>query len=107
MPPPFAKATGGKPNAEPVVDSQPIPAPQILPAEVVPVAPVFKKTDTFGLTKSVSMALAVMLMLVLVLDAFLVYHRKTIRVSGHNLAHLMILFVLLVVLNLINRGVIL
>jgi hypothetical protein len=88
---------------EPVLEIN--PAPQVLPAVVNPV-PV-RKTDTFGLTKSVSMALTFMLMAVLALDALLIYRRRVIRVSGHSLAHLMVLFVLLVVLNLINRGVVL
>lgn len=75
---------------------------QVLPAIVANV-PV-RKADVFGVTKTVSIALAIMLILVLAVDAFLVYERKTVRISGHNLAHLMILFVLLVVLNLISRG---
>ncbi|MDO8515023.1 MAG: CAP domain-containing protein [bacterium] len=66
-----------------------------------------KKTDYFGLTKAISLALTLMLVVVLAVDAILVYRRQTVRVSGHNLAHMMILLVLLVVLNLVSRGVIL
>ncbi len=65
------------------------------------------KTDYFGLTKAVSLALTVMLMVALAIDAILIYRRRTVRVSGHNLAHLMILLVLFIVLNLVSRGVIL
>ncbi|MCL4397686.1 CAP domain-containing protein [Patescibacteria group bacterium] len=65
------------------------------------------KIDAFGLTKTVSVALTVLLLGVLVVDSALVYRRKTVRLSGHNLAHLVLLIALLVALNLIGRGIVL
>lgn len=65
------------------------------------------KIDAFGLTKTVSLALTILLLGVLVVDSFLVYRRKTVRLSGHNLAHLVLLLALLVALNLIGRGIVL
>lgn len=64
-------------------------------------------TDIFNLTKMVSMGLTGILLGVLVIDSILVYKRKTVRLSGHNFAHLLFLLALLAVLNLVGRGIIL
>ncbi|MEK7565588.1 MAG: CAP domain-containing protein [Patescibacteria group bacterium] len=79
----------------------PPPAPPVI-GEVKSV-----KIDLFSLTKKFSFGLVSLLMIVLAIDAILVYRRRTIRISGHNLAHMMMLVVLLVVLNLVGRGAIL
>jgi hypothetical protein len=63
--------------------------------------------SAFGLTKGVSIALVAILSLVLVADGFLAYRRKTVRLSGHNFAHLIFLVAVLVALNLLGRGIIL
>lgn len=65
------------------------------------------RIDLLGVTRGVSSTLVLFLMGVLVVDGILVYRRKTVRLSGHNLAHLLILVTLLMALNLIGRGVIL
>lgn len=65
------------------------------------------KIDMFGLTKTVSMGLILVLLGVLVVDSILVWRRKTVRLSGHNLAHLILLLALFVALNLIGRGLVL
>lgn len=65
------------------------------------------KISAFGLTKAVSMALIAILSLVLVVDGLLAYRRKTVRLSGHNFAHLIFLLAVLVALNLLGRGIIL
>lgn len=65
------------------------------------------KMTPFGLTKGLSTALIVLLVGVLLIDGFLVYKRKTVRLSGHNLAHLLILIAVLVAINLIGRGAVL
>lgn len=65
------------------------------------------KIDVFALTKTTSLALAVILLGVLLVDGFIVYRRKTVRISGHNFAHLMLLLALLAALNLIGRGIVL
>ncbi len=63
--------------------------------------------NAFSITKTVSLALIVMLMGILAIDGILVYRRKTVRISGHNFAHLMMLLAVLVLLNLVGRGLIL
>ena len=65
------------------------------------------KLDIFQLTKAVSLVLTVFLIFVLGTDMVLVYKRKTVRISGHSLAHMMLFIVLLIVLNLVGRGVVL
>lgn len=62
--------------------------------------------NPLGLTKSLSTGLILFLMAVLLVDGFLVYKRKIVRLSGHNFAHLLIFMALLVALNLIGRGAI-
>ncbi len=63
-----------------------------------------RPTDVLGLTKNVSSGLIVALVALLMIDSILVYRRKTVRLSGHNLAHLMFLLGALVIINLISRG---
>lgn len=63
--------------------------------------------DGFNLTKNVSSAILLMLIAVLIVDSLLVYRKKIVRLSGHNLAHLIFLIVVLVALNLLGRGVVL
>lgn len=65
------------------------------------------KLNPFTLTRNVSLALVAMLMTVFVIDGILVYRRRVVRLSGHNLAHLLMLLAVLAALNLIGRGVIL
>lgn len=102
---------GTPPSGEPTVEA-PIKPLNNIPVQSTSSGMVLKvettkKTDQFGLTKAISLALTLMLMVVLAVDAILVYRRQTVRVSGHSFAHLMILLVLLIVLNLVSRGVIL
>lgn len=102
---------GTPPSGEPTVEA-PIKPLNNIPVQSTSSGMVLKvettkKTDQFGLTKAISLALTLMLMIVLAVDAILVYRRQTVRVSGHSFAHLMILLVLLIVLNLVSRGVIL
>jgi hypothetical protein len=63
--------------------------------------------DFLVVTRNVSTVLLVILISVLILDGIVVYRRKIVRLSGHNYAHMMILLAVLVVLNIIERGVIL
>lgn len=65
------------------------------------------KLDVFKLTKNVSFGLIVALLGILVVDSLLIYKRKIVRLSGHNLAHLLFLLAVLVALNLIGRGLVL
>lgn len=85
--------------------------PVVPPAEAQSVSPVENassiKLDAFKLTKNISLGLIVILVGVLVVDSFLIYKRKTVRLSGHNLAHLLFLLAVLVALSLIGRGLVL
>lgn len=81
------------------------PAGEILNIEVPKTNP--PRFDPFTLTKNVSTGLVAALMGVLVIDGILVYRRRVVRLSGHNLAHLLMLLAVLAALNLIGRGVIL
>ena len=98
----FGAKTAGIPTVE---ENEPLP-----PAGVVLNTETVKpqvKVDVFSLTKTVSLVLTVLLLVVLIVDSFLVYRRKTVRLSGHNFAHLIFLLALLVALNLIGRGIVL
>jgi len=63
--------------------------------------------DIFSLEKTLSMALISLLFLILVVDGVFVLKRKTIRVVGHNIAHLIFLMALIGLLFLTQKGVIL
>lgn len=102
---------GTKPVGEPTVGDTP------LPTDVVSQAPgatvlnsetrkPLMKIDVFSLTKNVSMGLIVIMLGVLVVDGFLVYRRKVVRLSGHSYAHVLFLLAVLVFLNLLGRGII-
>lgn len=105
---------GTRPGAAPTVEapakpSAPTPSTpsggQILNLQTPPSPPA--KFNPFSLTKNISLALIVALMAVFVIDGILVYRRRVVRLSGHNLAHLLMLLAVLAALNLIGRGVIL
>lgn len=91
-------------KAEPITSSTPS-AGKILNIQTPPTNP--PKFDPFTLTKNVSLGVIALLAVVLVVDGVLVYKRRIVRLSGHNLAHLLMLLTVLAVLNLINRGLIL
>ncbi len=99
-------------KALPVV-SKPVPQVGVLPSQNA--APVVTgttptpgpKVDVFLLTKNVSLGLIAVLLAVLLVDSFLAYRRKTVRLSGHNFAHLVFLLAVLVVMNIIGRGLVL
>ncbi|MBI4099620.1 hypothetical protein HY440_01290 [Candidatus Microgenomates bacterium] len=99
-PPPVASPPAEQPK--PVTAT---PPGEILNLETPKFSP--PKFDPFTLTRNVSFGLIAMLMAVLVVDGILVYKRRIVRLSGHNLAHLLMLLAVLAALNLIGRGVIL
>ncbi len=114
---------GTKPGTAPSVEAPtlqiptPIPTPtplaspagEILNLQVPPTSPTTEtpKFNPFTVTRNVSLALVGVLMAVLIIDGVLVYRRRIARLSGHNLAHLLMLLAALAALNLIGRGVIL
>lgn len=65
------------------------------------------KIDVASLTKTISLIFAAVIVALLLVDAVMVYRRKIVRVSGHNVAHLLIFAAVLVALNLLHQGMIL
>jgi hypothetical protein len=66
------------------------------------------RLDIYSVTKNTTTGLVVLLAGVLVVDSILVYRRRTVRLSGHNFAHLLLMLAVLAALNLIGRtGIIL
>lgn len=101
----FGTKPGGVPSVEAPLVSTPVASGSSQSSESGIV--LNTKMTPFGLTKGLSTALIVLLVGVLLVDGFLVYKRKTVRLSGHNLAHLLILIAVLVAINLISRGTVL
>lgn len=75
----------------------------IVQSEVVSSVP---KIDIFRLTKSFSFFLTIFLTLLVILDVFIVYKKKIIRIGAHNLSHLIFLLALLTVIWLTTKGVV-
>lgn len=104
---------GTKAVGEPTVDDAPLPldvvsqasGTSVLSNETSPPSSKIK-IDVFSLTKNISTVLIVGLLGVLVVDAVLVYKRKIVRLSGHNFAHVLFLLAVLVLMNLLGRGLI-
>ena len=63
----------------------------------------FPLFSAFTLTKSLNLALALLVMLVLAIDGWLVWQRKTIRISGKSFVHLS-LFTLIVILIFLSEN---
>lgn len=100
--PATSSAQPATPAAQPVSSTN-LPG-QILNIENASQQPRF---DIFSVTRNLSLGLVMVLIGVLVVDSALVYKRRIVRISGHNLAHFMVLIAVLVLLNVIGRGVIL
>ncbi len=64
------------------------------------------KFDILSLSKTLAFGITMLLLAALVIDAVLIYKRKTVRISGHNIAHMLILITVLVAVTLIGRGII-
>lgn len=102
---------GTKAVGEPTVEDAPLPmdvvsqasGTTVLNSETQRSNP---KIDVFSLTKNLSMGLILVMLGVLVVDAVLVYKRKIVRLSGHNFAHVLFLLAVLVLMNLLGRGII-
>lgn len=74
--------------------------------ESVKTTPTNQVIDVFKVTKIALLGLSIFLLLLLVWDAFLAYHRKAVRISGHNFAHFLILMAVVLTVLLIKRGTI-
>lgn len=62
--------------------------------------------DFFATSKNLASLLAGVLLLVLILDGVIIWRRRIVRISGHNVAHIIFLAGLLVALWVTNQGVI-
>lgn len=60
--------------------------------------------DINSLNKGLTLLLLTLLMVVLIMDGILIWRKKTIRISGHNFAHLIFIGALLTVIWLTGRG---
>lgn len=75
-------------------------APQVLSVVSKP------KIDIFRLTKILSFALGLFLIGLIILDAVIVFRKKIVRVSGHNIAHVGFLLALITAIFLTSKGMI-
>lgn len=67
------------------------------------------KTPLFNISfvnKSVSLFILGLLIIVLVLDGLVIWQRKTLRISGHNFAHIIFLLAIIAVIWLTGTGAI-
>lgn len=65
------------------------------------------KIDIYRLMRWISLGSIMFLLGLLVIDAIVVWHKKVVRLSGHNFSHVLILLVALIAVSLIGRGIIL
>ncbi len=65
------------------------------------------KIDVRLVTQIVSFGFIGIVLALLIIDMLLVYRQKTVRISGHNSAHILLFLALLVVLQLVSGGLIL
>lgn len=79
------------------------PLKAVLPASRVIQKPL---VDILALSKVLTAGTALFLIAVLLTDALLVYRRKTVRISGNNLAHIILLGGVLITILFLGRGVI-
>lgn len=90
------------PAAAPIAVVSPPPT-AVLPA----ISPIPQpKYDILGITKNLALGLTLVLLGVLAVDTILVYQRKTVRISGHNFAHALVLVMVLAAISLLGRGII-
>lgn len=63
--------------------------------------------DPFEVTKNASLILVIVLLIILCIDGIVVYKNKVRRLSGHNIAHVTYLLILLLSMYMLERGSIL
>lgn len=97
----------------PKVTLRPSPTLTPQPPPLVEVAPVILSSaknqpliNAFSLSKAFSLGLIGFLIFVLTLDGLLIWRRKTVRLSGHNFAHIFFLISILGVVIISHPGVI-
>lgn len=102
---------GTKPSGTASVEPEsPSPAVEVVPkTEFQSVAGenvTIPNMNVFDLTKMLLLGLGLFLIAVLMIDAFVVYRKQAIRISGHNMAHFLLLLATVVILILVKRGAI-
>lgn len=109
--PPVAAASFPSPTLSPILPT-PTPMPSYLSAEI-PVAPgsggniLRPRFDIIALMAGFSSTADLFLIGILVVDGFLIWQRRTVRLAGHNFAHILFLGSILGVVWLKSLGVIL
>ncbi len=100
------------PEAASQIAQSPVIVPEVesKPASIQTVASAFaavSKKPVFNIptvSRDVSYIFVGVMMIVLVLDAFLVSRRRVVRVTGHNIAHVIFFVAITVALSLAERG---
>lgn len=93
-----SKASSPNISITPLVNQQPSSNTIVAGIKTSPVVNLAK------INKSLSLFLLGLLTIVLTLDGFLIWQRKTIRVSGHNIAHVIFFAALITVIWLTTSG---
>lgn len=93
------------------------PTPTVIPVALIKTTPQTSNSnemavtkplfDPYKLTKIVSFVLAILLLIILGIDSVIVYRRRIARLSGHNMAHMTYLLMLLMSIYFLGRGSIL
>ena len=106
----IATAPQNKPAEVLVVEQETPGEENILPQSIVPATLSEVKTlpnpvvSAFDLTKSVNLAITILIILVLMLDAFLIWQRKTERRAGKSFVHLSLFVLVALALILTSSG---
>ena len=88
------------PGAEEIKTSLPQSAGMEISGEVI-------KKPQLKLSRSLSLLIAEILMVILLIDSIFIYKHKTVRISGHSLAHIMFLIALLGAMGATGIGAVL
>ncbi len=103
-----------EPSIEPTIEPTPASSPVLLalanPTLVLESKPSENNINAFTplqITKAITLGILGMLSAVLLLDMYLVHQRRTVRIAGKNVAHLIFLAGIAIVVLVIRSGVVL
>lgn len=82
-------------------------SPMVFSSSLEPVMTKKPLIDILALERTLSLSLMALLLLILGVDGIFVLKRKTVRIVGHNIAHIIFLMALVSLLFLTKKGVIL
>lgn len=114
---PTAVARAQAPAAEKLETAKPavteeLPSPAVVPVPSGPALPVLEGqpkvavVDVLALAKNVSFAFGFFLLILFLVDGFIVFRKRSVRISGHNGAHILILLLILSSTWFISAGAI-